>query len=103
MKLRSVSILMLVLGLVLTLGSFASADDRPHEGKVTAIDTSQMVMQVQGDKGDQWNLFWTPSTKLKGDLAVEEVKVGDKVHFDFVQKDDKMYLVELKRTEKAKG
>ena len=100
MNRRLFTALMLVLGLI--IGGGALADDRPHEGKVTAVDTTARVMAVQGDKDDQWNLFWTETTKLKGDLTVEEVKVGDKVHFDFVEKDGKKWLTELKRTEKSK-
>jgi Cu/Ag efflux protein CusF len=106
MKLRNFTVLMLALGLVLGLGGLglASADDnRPHEGKVINIDKDLMMLSVQGDKDDQWTLYWTETTKLKGDLTVEEVKVGDKVHFDYTEKDGKMWLTELKRTDKAKG
>jgi len=106
MKLRNFTVLMLALGLVLGLGGLglASADDnRPHEGKVINIDKNLMMLSVQGDKDDQWTLYWTETTKLKGDLTVEEVKVGDKVHFDYTEKDGKMWLTELKRTDKAKG
>ena len=103
MNLKKFSVLMLALALSLTFGGVATADDRPHEGKVISVDKETMVMSVQGDKDDQWTLYWTESTKLKGDLAIQEVKVGDKVHFEFVEKDGKMWLTELKRTDKAKG
>src|SRR5580765_6181449 len=104
MKLRQIGVLISVLSLILTLGAFATAaGDRPHEGKVIALDNEGMMLSVQGDKNDQWTLYWTETTKLKGDLAIQEVKVGDKVHFDYVEKDGKMWLVELKRTEKAKS
>jgi Cu/Ag efflux protein CusF len=94
---------MLALALILTIGGVATAaDDRPHEGKVTSVDKEAMVMSVQGDKDDQWTLYWTETTKLKGDLVIQEVKVGDKVHFEFVEKDGKRWLTELKRTDKAK-
>jgi Cu/Ag efflux protein CusF len=104
MNLRKLSVSMLALALILTLGGVATAaDDRPHEGKVISVDKDAMVMSVQGDKDDQWTLYWTETTKLKGDLAITEVKVGDKVHFEFVEKDGKKLLTELKRTDKAKG
>jgi Cu/Ag efflux protein CusF len=104
MKLRKLSVVILALALISTLGGFATAgDDRPHEGKVISVDMAAMVMSVQGDKGDQWTVYWTETTKLKGDLAIQEVKVGDKVHFEIVEKDGKMWLTELKRTDKAKG
>ena len=104
MKTKKLSILMLALSLVLSLGGLAMADDnRPHEGKVISIDKDLMVMSVQGDKDDQWTLYWTETTKLKGDLTVQEVKVGDKVHFEYTEKDGKMWITELKRTDKADG
>ena len=103
MKLRKLSVLMLALSLVLGLGALAIADDnRPHEGKVINIDRDLMVLSVQGEKDDQWTLYWTETTKLKGDLTVQEVKVGDKVHFEYTEKDGKMWITELKRTDKAK-
>ncbi len=103
MRLRHFGPLMFALSLLLAVGRFAIAGDRPHEGKVITVDREAMVLVVQGDKGDQLTLYWTPSTKLKGDLAVEELKIGDKIHFDFMNKDDKMWLTELKRTDRAKG
>ncbi len=95
--------LVLLVCAVLAFGSAALAgDDRPHEGKVVSIDKAAMSMVVQGEKDDTWTLYWTETTKLKGDLTVPELKVGDKVHFDFTKKDDRMWLTELKRTDKAK-
>jgi Cu/Ag efflux protein CusF len=102
MKLRKLSVLMLALALISTFGGIATADDRPHEGKVISVDQQAMTMSVQGDKNDQWTVYWTETTKLKGDLTIQEVKVGDKVHFEVVEKDGKMWLTELKRTDKAK-
>jgi len=92
MNLRNFSVFMLALALVLTAGGIATAaNERPHEGKVISVDQAGMVMSVQGDKNDQWTLYWTETTKLKGDLAIQEVKVGDKVHFDFMEKDGKRF------------
>jgi Cu/Ag efflux protein CusF len=103
MKLKKFAVLMSVLSLVLTLGGVAFAEDRPHEGKVVSVDQEQMVLAVQGDKNDQYTLYWTETTKLKGDLTVQELKVGDKIHFEFTEKDGKKWLTELKRTDKAKS
>ena len=102
MKPRKLSVLILALSLVLGLGALAIADDnRPHEGKVINIDRDLMVLSVQGDKDDQWTLYWTESTKVKGDVTVQELQVGDKVHFDFMEKDGKKWLTEVHRTGKA--
>ena len=104
MKLRNFAVWSLVLGLILSFGGPVFAgDDRPKEGKVITLDTEAMVLTVQGDKNDQWTLYWTETTKLKGDLTVPEMKVGDKIKFDYTEKDGKMWLTELKRTDKAKG
>ena len=103
MKLRKFSALMFVLSLLLSIGRIAYAEDRPHEGKVLTIDQEAMVLTVQGDKDDTWTLYWTETTKIKGDVTVQELKVGDKVHFEFMEKDGKKWISELKRTDKAKG
>ena len=102
MKPRNLAVWMCALALLLTAGVVATADEhRPHEGKVISLDKDAMSLTVQGEKDDQWTLYWTETTKLKGDLTVQELKVGDKVHFDFVEKDGKKWLTELHRTGKA--
>ena len=104
MKARDLIVLACAFCVLLTVGAVAVADDdkRPHEGKVISIDTTAMSMVVQGEENDQWDLYWTQSTKLKGDVTVAELKVGDEIHFNFVEKEGKKWLTELKRTEKAK-
>ena len=99
--LKKFGVLLFALGLVLGVGGVVNSGDRPHEGKVISIDHTAMVVVVQADKDDQVSLYWTETTKLKGDLTVQELKVGDKVHFEFVDKDGKKWLSELKRTDKA--
>jgi Cu/Ag efflux protein CusF len=79
----------------------AYADKRPHEGKITRIDQGSMVMTIQGEKGDSWDFFWTETTKLKHNLTFAELKAGDTVHFDFVEKDGKRFFTELRRTNRA--
>ncbi len=88
---------------VLLITTSAYAARPPHEGKITRIDQAAMVMTVQGEKGDTWDLFWTETTKLKHHLTFDELHPGDSVHFDFVDKDGKMWLTELHRTHKAKS
>ena len=80
---------------------FLLADSRPHEGKITRVDAAQQMMVVQGEHGDSWNLYWNESTKLKNGLTAPELKAGDSVHFDYVEKEGKMWLTELRRTHKA--
>jgi hypothetical protein len=85
-----------------TLVSVAQAERRPHEGKIVRLDPDMKMMVVAGEKNDEWTLYWTETTKLK-DVTVPELAVGDSVHFDYVEKDGKMWLTELRRTHKAKS
>jgi len=87
---------------VLLIAASAYADKRPQEGKITRIDQTAMVMTVQGERGDTWELYWTETTKLKNRLTFGELREGDSVHFDFVEKEGKMWLTELSRTRRAK-
>jgi Cu/Ag efflux protein CusF len=89
-------------GVLLIALTFAvSGDDRPEEGKIVGIDTVSRQMLIQGEDGDQWTLYWTESVKLEDDLTFPELKAGDRVHFEFVLKDGKMWITELHRTKKA--
>ena len=93
---------LLVTAVLLACALPLLADDRPDEGKITAIDFDQRMMVVQGEDGDQWSFYWTETTKLKNELTVGELKPGDSVHFDYVERAEKKYLTELRRTHKAK-
>jgi hypothetical protein len=100
---------------LLLMSSAGYAEKRPHEGKIVSIQTVEKSAEVQGEKfgnversmvvqgenGDQWTLYWDNTTKFKHGLAPSELQQGDKIHFDFVQKDGKMWVTELRRTKKA--
>lgn len=100
---------------LLLMASASYASDRPHEGTVVSVqvveksagaagDTVTNVensMVVRGEKGDEWKLYWDNTTKFKNDLAPAQLSQGDHVHFDFVEKDGKMWVTELRRTKKA--
>ena len=87
---------------LLVMSSAALAERRPHEGKIVSISPDQKTMTVAGEKNDEWTLYWTETTKLKG-VTVPELQVGDSVHFDYTEKDGRMWLTELRRTHKAKS
>ena len=89
--------------LVFLVAASAYAAGRPHEGKITQIDQSAMMLTVQGEKGDSWELYLTETTKLKNKLTFGELREGDSVHFDFIEKDGKKWVTELRRTHKAKS
>jgi hypothetical protein len=100
---------------MLLLASASYADKRPHEGRIVSIQTveksvdvqgervanTERSMVVQGEKGDQWTLFWDDTTKFKSGLVPTQLREGDKIHFDFVEKNGKMWVTELRRTKKA--
>jgi Cu/Ag efflux protein CusF len=87
--------------LFVLMSAVAIAEKRPHEGKITDIDQTAQMVTVQGEKGDSWTLYWTETTKLKKNLTVQELKIGDSVHFDFIEKDGKKLITELRRTHKG--
>lgn len=97
-KLLGVSVALFVL---VAAAAYAERD-RPHEGKITRVDQDARMITVQGEKGDQWDLYWNESTKLKNNLVVTTLNVGDSVHFDFKEQDGKKWLTELHRTHRAK-
>jgi hypothetical protein len=100
---------------ILLMASAIYADDRPHEGKVVSVQTVEKSataagdtvsnveksMVVRGEHGDEWTLYWDNTTKFKHEIDPSELRQGDSVHFDFVEKSGKMWLTELRRTHKA--
>lgn len=100
MKTRISSALCLVA--LIALSSAALAERRPHEGKIVRLDADQKMLVVAGEHNDEWTLYWTETTKLK-DVTVPELQVGDSIHFDYTEKDGKMWVTELRRTHKAKS
>ena len=87
---------------VLVSAAAVAGKDRPHEGKVTDIDRTAQTITVQGEHGDTWTLGWDETTKTKHNLTFQELQVGDMIHFDYVEKDGKMWVTEIRRTHKAK-
>ena len=93
-----------LLGAALLLVSSAvlfADDDHKKEGKILSIDQDLRTMVIQSEKGDQWTVFWTYTTKLEHGLTFPELKAGDKVEFEYMDKDGKMWLTELEREKKA--
>jgi hypothetical protein len=100
---------------MLLLASASYADDRPHEGTVVKVQTVEKSagatgetvtavdrsIVVRGEKGDEWTLYWDDTTKFEHELAPTDLRQGDHVHFDYVEKNGKMWVTELRRTKKA--
>ena len=112
---RKILTVSLAAVVILLMSSLSYAEKRPHEGKIVSIQTVEKSVEVQGEKignvdrsmivqgekGDQWTLYWDDTTKFKSGLTLNELRQGDQIHFDFVQKDGKMWVTELRRTKKA--
>ena len=97
---RKLSASITVLALVLVCAT-AAASGRPHEGKITNIDMTARSLSVQAEKGDTFTLYWDDTTKFKNNLTAQELRVGDSVHFDIVDKNGQLWVTEIRRTRKA--
>ena len=100
---------------ILLTAATSYADKRPHEGRIVRVETVekstdvggetianvQRAMVVQSEHGDQWTLFWDDTTKFQNGLTPSALREGDKVHFDFVDRNGKMWLTEIRRTKRA--
>lgn len=97
---RPLALLACALVVVGSMSFAAFADhDRGKEGKIAGIDKKTMSFVVQGDEGDQWTLFWAEGTKLQGDLKVDELTAGQRVRFDYEERDGKKWVTKLERIE----
>jgi len=79
------------------------ADEHKKEGKILSIDQELRTMVVQSEKGDQWTLFWTYTTKLEHGLTFPELKPGDKIEFEYMEKDGKMWVTGIEREKKGEN
>ena len=85
----------------LCVGAAALYAKGAHEGKITSIDMDAKSIAVAGEKDMTWTIYWNETTKVK-DAKVEDLKVGDTIHFDVKKdKDGKMWATEIHRTAKA--
>ena len=67
------------------------------EGVVSKVDPDMKTIVVQSEKGDQWTLYWTESTKLKDGITYATLKPGDKIEFEYTEKDGKMWVTEIEK------
>ena len=81
-------------------GAALYAGNKPHEGKITSIDMDQKMIVVGGEHDQSWTLYWNETTKVKG-AKVEDLKPGDSIHFDYKEKDGKMWATEIHRSKAA--
>jgi len=93
--------LSLVLAAMLLVAASAVAADHEKTGKIVRVDPDARSMVVQGEKGDQWDLYWTETTKFEGGLTATELRPGDKVDFEFIEREGRMWATKIDREKKA--
>lgn len=95
---KNVSIAVAVLLLV---AAAAAANDHEKEGKIVRIDPEARMMVFQTEHGDQWDIYWTETTKIEHGLTVDELRAGDRVELSYVERDGKKWATEIERKKKA--
>jgi hypothetical protein len=93
--------LSLVLAAIFLVAAAAVAADHEKTGKIVRVDPDARVMVVQGEKGDQWDLSWTETTKFQGGVTATELRPGDKVEFEFIEREGRMWATKIDREKKA--
>lgn len=79
----------------------AVARDHEKEGRVVRIDPDAQVMVVQNSKGDQYEVYWNETTKFEHGLVATQIRPGDKVEFEYVERDGRKVASEIEREKKA--
>ena len=79
----------------------AFAADHEREGRIVRIDPDAHVMVVQSKGGDQWELSWTETTKFEDGLVATQLRPGDKIEFEYVERDNRKIATEIDRQKKA--
>ena len=102
MKLKVILTAAALVALLAVAGAPAYADDRPDEGRVVRVVADARLITVQDEDGDQFDLMWNESTKMEGNATFAQLKPGDYVHFEYVEKEGQKFLTEIKRTSRAK-
>lgn len=77
-------------------------ETRPSEGQITKIDADARMITVKDELGDEWDLFWSDSTRSEGTAGFLELRPGDFVKFDYEEKEGRKVLVEIRRSSKAR-
>lgn len=103
MKLKVFLSVAAICAVLVFTGAPAFADDRPDEGKIIRVVPEAKLITVQDEDGDQWDLQWNETTKMEGDATLAQLKPGDFVHFDYVEREGVKFLTEVKRTKTAKN
>jgi len=91
----------LALAALLLIAAAAVASDHEKHGKIVRVDPDARVMTFQGKSGDQWEVYWTETTKFRDNLTAAELRAGDEVEFAFIERDGRMWATSIDREKKA--
>ena len=98
----SLAAAVLLVGMLAVGAVPAYADDKPDEGRIVRVVPDAKMITVQDEDGDQFDLMWNETTKMEGNAVIAQLKPGDYVHFEYVEREGVKFLTELKRTSRAK-
>jgi len=91
----------IALAVLFLAAAAAVAADHEKEGKILRIDQDARMMVIQTEQGDQWEVYWTETTKAEHGLTLAELRAGDKVEISYVERDGKKWATEIDREKKA--
>ena len=88
-----------LLSTLLLAGSMSfvavAADEAVKEGTVVGIDKDAKLFVVRGSEGDQWTVSWATGTDPRGDLEGSDLRMFDRVRFDYTERDGVNWLTDL--------
>ena len=77
------------------------AAEHEKSGKILRIDPDARMMVIQTKQGDQWEVYWTETTKAEHGLTLAELRAGDTVEIEYVERDGKKWATEIEREKKG--
>ncbi len=86
-----------ILAVVFVVSSAVLLADHEREATVVKVDPHTMVIVVQNKKGEQSTLYCNASTKLKDGITWANMKPGDKIEYEYKEKDGKSWVTEIEK------
>jgi Cu/Ag efflux protein CusF len=86
-----------IFAAVFVLSSAVLLADHEKEATIVKVNQDTKTIVVQDKKGEQSTLYCTASTKLKDGITWANMKPGDKIEFEYTQKDGKMWVNEIEK------
>ena len=77
------------------------AREHEKEGRIVRVDPDAQYMVVQTSKGDQYEVYWNETTKFEHGLVATQLRPGDKVEFEYVDRDGRKVATEVEREKKG--